>query len=66
MLQALSLAYGPDVARAMFTIADTIRTIRTVSELAGVSDANRETIIKGCKAGLDGLLNNLINAEQKK
>ena len=33
--QALELAYGEDVARAMFTIADSIRSFHTVQRAAG-------------------------------
>ena len=35
VLQALELAYGEDVARGMFTFADSVRSFRTVSELPG-------------------------------
>jgi hypothetical protein len=61
--ETLALAYGEDVSRAIFTFADTIRTVRTVSELAGISDANRETIIAGCKAGLTDLIDKLVSGE---
>ena len=60
VLQALELAYGEDVARGMFTFADTLRTVRTVSGLAGMSAVNREAFVKSCRAGLVGLIDNLM------
>ena len=55
----LMTSFG-DVARGMFTFADTLRTVRTVSGLAGMSAINREAFVKSCRAGLVGLIDNLI------
>jgi hypothetical protein len=65
VLQALELAYGEDVARGMFTFADTLRTVRTVSGLAGMSAVNREAFVKSCRAGLVGLIDNLMGEQVK-
>ena len=63
--QALALAYGEDVARGMFTFADTLRTVHTVSGLAGMSAVNREAFVKSCRAGLVGLIDNLMGEQVK-
>ena len=64
--QALELAYGDDVARGMFTIADSIRSFRTVSALPGMSEANRKAVLEGYSRGLHGLIDNLLGAEPAK
>ena len=50
----------------MFTIADSIRSFHTVSALPGMSEANRKAVLEGYSRGLHGLIDNLLNAEQKK
>ena len=64
--QALRLAYRADVADAMFTIADSIRSFRTVSALPGMSEANRKAVLEGYSRGLHGLIDNLLSAEPAK
>jgi hypothetical protein len=64
--QALKLAYGEDVARGMFTIADSIRSFHTVSALPGMSEANRKAVLEGYSRGLHGLIDNLLSAEPAK
>jgi len=66
VLQALELAYGEDVARAMFTFADSVRSFRTVRDLSGMSEANRKAVSDGYKLGLHGLVDKLINEEPAK
>jgi hypothetical protein len=61
--QALVLAYGEDVARGMFTFADSIRTFRTVRELPGMSGPNRKAVLDSFRAGLHGLVDRLLSEE---
>ena len=63
--QALALAYGEDVARGMFTVADSVRSFRTVSALPGMSEANRKAVFEGYSRGLHGLIDNLIGEPVK-
>jgi ribosomal protein S13 len=63
--QALALAYGEDVARAMFTIADSIRSFRTVRELPGMGEANRKAVLDSFSQGLHGLIDNLLGETVK-
>ena len=65
VLQALELAYGEDVARAMFTLADSIRSFRTVRELPGMGEANRKSILASFSQGLHGLIDNLLKEPGK-
>ena len=65
VLQALELAYGEDVARGMFTMADSIRSFHTVSALPGMSEANRKAVLEGYSRGLHGLIDNLLGETVK-
>jgi hypothetical protein len=63
--QALTLAYGEDVARGMFTFADSIRTFRTVREMPGMGEANRKAVLDSFSKGLHGLIDNLLKEPVK-
>jgi hypothetical protein len=63
--QTLTLAYGEDVARAMFTFGDSVRTYRVVSELSGMSEPNRKALLDSFSKGLHGLIDNLLKEPVK-
>jgi hypothetical protein len=63
--QTLVLAYGEDIARAMFTMGDTVRTYRVVGELSGMSEPNRKTLLAGFSQGLHGLIDSLLKEPVK-
>jgi hypothetical protein len=58
--QTMALAYGEDIARAMFTFADSARTYRVVSELPGMSEPNRKALLDSFSKGLHSLIDNLL------
>jgi hypothetical protein len=61
--QALMLAYGETIARAMFVFADSARMAQTTMELHDkgmVSDTNRKMMIEATRKGLTGLIETVI------
>ena len=65
VLQALVLAYGEDVVPRRSLCAISVRTFRTVSELAGMSDINREAFVESFSPGRLGLIDNLLRGPVK-
>ena len=53
--EALTLAYGPEVAGDMFNFADTARTMRTISDMKekGMLTATNEKLILGLRQDAD-------------
>jgi hypothetical protein len=57
--EALALAYGEEIARSMFTFADTLRTTRTVREMrkrGAIDEAGAKLMREACEQGLIGLV----------